>query len=154
MIFSPGRHSAQSRDELPISSAISEISPRSLSTHAPVSASPSVTRTVSSIRGALALETLNSVEASRSEAFRSRRGTSDDLDDRRRQAVDGDDGRDQKIVEAGKESAQRCIAISLLGRIGRTDLGLVQLDDVRIPILGAGHGFDDVAGIHGVVVAV
>ena len=39
-------------------------------------------------------------------------------------------------------------------RIGRADLGFVQLDDVRIPILGAGHGLDDIAGIHGVVVAV
>ena len=53
MIRSPGRHSAQSRDDVPISSAISEISPSSLSTQAPVSASPSVTSTVSSIRGAL-----------------------------------------------------------------------------------------------------
>ena len=43
----------------------------------------------------------------------------------------------------------------LASRIGRTDLGLVQLDEAcRIPILGAGHGFDEVAGVHGVGVTV
>jgi hypothetical protein len=54
MTRSPGFSDAMRRDDTPISSAMSESSPFSLSTHAPVSAIPSIASRVSSTKGELA----------------------------------------------------------------------------------------------------
>ena len=135
---SPGCSCAHRSDEPPISSTIVETRPRSRSTHAPVSARPSIASRVPARTRGERFVVLQAVELARREARARPRRAHDDLDDRRRQPFDALDRRAQLAVEHREElgvGARRCAGATLREH-PRHD---------RVALLGARHRLHHVA---------
>ena len=87
---------------------------------------------------------------------RRERRAHDDLDDRRREAIDFVDGGDESVVERAGQRAPLCVALLLrfVRAVHRHQRALEQARDVREAVLRGGHGLDDVAGVLRMIVAV